>query len=47
MESTISSAHLCRTKGLGLSFLLVIQVRIEAVRSRIVRWLPRLIQVLV
>ena len=43
----ISSALLCQTNGLGLSFQLVIQVRIEATRSRTERWALRLIHFVV
>jgi hypothetical protein len=45
--SRISSAVLCQTNGLGLSFQLVIRVRIEATSSRRERWLPRLVQFVV
>ena len=38
---------LVQTNGLGSSFQLVIQVRIEATRSRTERWLPRLIHFVV
>jgi hypothetical protein len=38
---------LCQTNGFGLSFQLVIQVRIEATRSRTERWLPGLIDFVV
>ena len=47
MLSRISSAVLCQMKGFGSSFQLVIQVRIEATRSRTERWLPRLIHFVV
>jgi hypothetical protein len=43
----ISSAVLCQTNGFGWSFQLVIQVRIEATRSRTERCVPRLIHLLV
>jgi hypothetical protein len=45
--SRISSALLCQTNGLGLSFQLVIQVRIEATSSRTERWALRLIHFVV
>ena len=45
--SRIWSAVLCQAYGLGWSFQLVIQVRIEATRSRTEWWLPRLIHLLV
>jgi hypothetical protein len=38
----MSSAVLCQMKGLGSSFQLVIQVRIEATRSLTERCVPRL-----
>jgi len=38
---------LCQTNGLGLSFQLVIQVRIEATSSRTERWALRLIHFVV
>jgi len=43
----MSSAVLCQTNGLGLSFQLAIQVRIERTRSRTEWWVPRLIHLVV